>query len=71
MITLVFKHWLYTDTFADILNEITVIPKLYPQLQFDMSKMLVRVKWILRESKNPFTDFPLTKSIVNNLIMHI
>ncbi len=62
------KHWLYTDTFADISNEIPVIPKLQPELQFFMSKMLVRVKWIIRESKNPYTEFPLTTSIVNDLI---
>ncbi len=62
------KHWLYTDAFADISNEIPVIPKLYPQLQFYMSKMLVRVRWILRESKTPYTAFPLTKSIVKDLI---
>ncbi len=62
------KHWLYTDAFADISNEIPVIPKLYPQLQFYMSKMLVRVRWIKRESKTPYTDFPLTKSIVKDLI---
>ncbi len=62
------KHWLYTDIFADISNEIPVIPKLHPQLQFYMSKMLVRVKWIIRESKNPYTEIPLTKSIVNDLI---
>ncbi len=24
------KHWLYTDTFTDISNEITVIPKFHP-----------------------------------------
>ncbi len=35
------------------------------QLQF---YMLVRVKWIIRESKNPYTDFPRTKSIINDLI---
>ncbi len=35
------KHWLYTDTFAIISNEIPVIPKLYLKLQFFMSKMLV------------------------------
>ncbi len=62
------KYWLYTDTFADISNEITVIPKLYPQLQLYMSKMLVKVKWIIRESKNHHTVFPITKSIVNDLI---
>ncbi len=62
------KHWLYTDTFADISNEIPVIPKLQLKLQFYMSKMLVRVKWIIRESKTPYIDFPLTKSIVNDLI---
>ncbi len=62
------NHWLYTDTFADISNEIPVIPKLQPELQFYISKMLVRVKWITRESKNPYTEFPLTKSIVNELI---
>ncbi len=47
------KHWLYTDTFADISNEIPVMPKLYPKLQFVMFKMLGIVKWIIRESKNP------------------
>ncbi len=47
------KYWLYTDTFADISNEIPVIPKLYPKLQFFMSKMLGIVKCIIRESKNP------------------
>ncbi len=26
------------------------------------------MKWIIRESKNPYTDFPLTKSKVNDLI---
>ncbi len=62
------KHWLYTDTFADISNEIPVIPKLHPQLQLYISKMLVRVRWIVKESKNPYTDFPLTKSIVSDLI---
>ncbi len=30
--------------------------------------MLVRVKWIIRENKNPYTDFRLTKSIANDLI---
>ncbi len=62
------KHWLYTDTFADISNEIPVIPKLQPELQFFMSKMLVKVKWIIRESKHPYIEFPLTKSIVNDSI---
>ncbi len=38
------SKWLYTDTFADISNEIPVIPKLYPKLQFFMSKMLGIVK---------------------------
>ncbi len=41
------KHWLYTDTFADISNEIPVIPKLQLELQFYMSKILVRVIWII------------------------
>ncbi len=62
------KHWLYTDTFANISNEIPVNPKLQPELQFYMSKMLVTVKWIIRKSKNPYTEFPLTRSIVNDLI---
>ncbi len=38
------KHWLYTDTFADISNEIPVISKLYSKLQFFMSKILGIVK---------------------------
>ncbi len=62
------KHWLYSDTLADISNEILLIPKLQPELQFYMSKMLVRAKWIIRESKNLYAKFPLTKSIVNDLI---
>ncbi len=33
-----------------------------------MSKMLGIVKWIIRESKNPQNDFPITKSIVDDLI---
>ncbi len=33
-----------------------------------MSKMLGIVKWIIRESKNAHNDFPITKSIVNDLI---
>ncbi len=62
------KHWLYTDTFADISNEISVMPKLQSELQVYMSKMPVRVKWIIRESKNQYTDFPHSKSIMNDLI---
>ncbi len=30
--------------------------------------MLIRVRWIIKESKNPYTDFPQTKSLVNYLI---
>ncbi len=67
-----FKHWLFTDTFADISNEIPVIPKLYPKLQFFMSKIVGIVKWIIREiireSQNPQNYFPITRSIVDDLI---
>ncbi len=62
------KHWLYTDTFASISNKIPVIPKLYPKLQFFMSKMLGIAKWITSERKHQQNDFPITKSIVNDLI---
>ncbi len=62
------KHWLYTDTFAGISNEIPIIPKLYPKLQFFMSKMLGIVKWIIRESKNPENKYPTTKTMVDDLI---
>ncbi len=30
--------------------------------------MLIRVRWIIKQSKNPYTDFPQTKSLVNYLI---
>ncbi len=60
-----FKHWLYTDTSADISNETPVISNVDPELKFYMSKMLIRVRWIIKESKNPYTDFPQTKSLVN------
>ncbi len=62
------KHWLYRDTFADISNEIPVIPKLYPKLQLFLSKMLGIVKWIIRESKNPENRYPTTKTMVDDLI---
>ncbi len=63
------KHWLYTDTFADISAEIPVIPKLSSKLQFFLSKMLGTVKWIIRESKNPKNKLPTTKTMVNDLII--
>ncbi len=52
------KHWLYTDTSADISNETPVISNVDPELNFYMSKLLIRVWWIIKESKNPYTDFP-------------
>ncbi len=33
-----------------------------------MTKLLIRVPWIIKESKDPYTDFPQTKSLVNSLI---
>ncbi len=59
------KHWLYTDTSADISNETPVICNVDPELNFYMSKLIIRVRWIIKESKNPYTDFPQTKSLVN------
>ncbi len=51
----------HSDIFySDISNEIPVIPKLYPKLQYFMSKMLVIVKWIIRESKNPENKYLIT-----------
>ncbi len=62
------KHCLYTDTSADISNETPVISNIDPELHFYMSKLLIRVRWIIKESKNPYTDFSQTKSLVNYLI---
>ncbi len=62
------KNWLYSDTSADISNETPVISKVDPALKLYMSKMLVRVRWIIKESKNSCTGFPQTKSLVNHLI---
>ncbi len=58
-----FKHWLYTDTSADISNETPVISNVDPELNFYMSKLLIRIRWIMKKSKN--TEFPQTKSSVN------
>ncbi len=52
------KHWLYTDTSMDISNETPVISNFDPELNFYMTKLLIRVRWI----------FPQTKSLVNYLI---
>ncbi len=49
-------------------NETPVISNVDPELNFYMSKLLIRVRWIIKESKNPYTDFPQTKSLVNYLI---
>ncbi len=62
------KHWLYTDTSAEISNETPVISNVDHELNIYMSKLLIRVWWIIKESKNPYTDFPQTKSLVNYLI---
>ncbi len=62
------KHWLYIDTSTDISNETPVISNVDPELNFYMSKLLIRVWWIIKESKNPYTDFPQTKSLINYLI---
>ncbi len=59
---------MYTDTSADISNETPVISNVDPELNFYMTKLLIRVCWIIKESKNPYTDFPQTKSLVNYLI---
>ncbi len=65
------KHWLYTDTSADISNETPIISNVDPELNFYMSKLLISVRWIIRESKNPCIDFPQTKSLVNYLMKPI
>ncbi len=62
------KHWLHTNTSADISNETPVISNVDPELNFYISKLLIRVRWIIKEIKNPYTDFPQTKSLVNYLI---
>ncbi len=62
------KHWLYIYTSAYISNEIPVISNFDPELDFYMTKLLIRVRWIMKESKNLYTDFPQTKSFVNYLI---
>ncbi len=62
------KHWLYTDTFVDISNETPVISNVNPELNFYTIKLLISVQWIIMESKNHYTDFPQTKSLVNYLI---
>ncbi len=36
-------HWLYTDTSVDISNETPVISNVDPELNFYMSKLLIRV----------------------------
>ncbi len=61
------EFWLYTDTSTDISNETPVISNVDPELNF--SKLIIRVRWIIKESKNPYTDFPQTKSLVNYLII--
>ncbi len=55
------KRWLYKDTSEDISNETPVISKVEPELNFHMLKLLIRVRWIIKESKYPYTDFPQTK----------
>ncbi len=62
------KHWLYTDTFADVSIELPVISSLPPRLHFFMAKLIGVVKWIIRESKNRENKFPQTKTLVNDLI---
>ncbi len=62
------KHLLYTDTSANISNETPVISDVDPELNFYMAKLLIRVQWIMKESKDPYTDFPQTRSLVNYLI---
>ncbi len=62
------KDWLYTATSADISNESPVISNIDPELNFYMSKLLIRVRWIIKESKNPYPDFPQTISLVIHLI---
>ncbi len=37
------KHWLYTDASADISNETHVISNVDPELNFYMTKLLIRV----------------------------
>ncbi len=62
------KHWLYTDTFADVSIELPIISNLPPRLHFFMAKLLGIVKWIIRESKNQENKFQQTKTLANNLI---
>ncbi len=47
------KHWLYTDTSVDISNETPIISNVDPELNFHMSKLLIKGWWIINESKNP------------------
>ncbi len=62
------KYWLYTDSSADISNATPVISNVDPELNFYMSKLLIRVRWNIKECKNPYTDFSQAKSLVNYLI---
>ncbi len=62
------KHWLDTYTSADISNETNAISNVDPELNFYMSNLLIIVRWIIKESKKPYTNFPQTKSLVNYLI---
>ncbi len=62
------KHWLCTDSFADICVNIPIISNLTPRLHFSMSKILGVVKWIIRESNNGENKFPQTKTLGKDLI---
>ncbi len=62
------KHWLYTDVFVKVPNNLRIIPPQPEMLQLVMLKLFDIAKWILRESKNTENDYPTAKIIANEFI---
>ncbi len=63
-----FKHWLYTNTFADISVDIPVLSNVDSKLNHFRISLMNVVKWIQRESKNTRTKYPTTKTMIKELI---
>ncbi len=62
------KHWLYTNTFADISVDVPVISDLDSKTDHLMIKLLRVVKLILNESKDSKFKYPNAKLMANDLI---
>ncbi len=62
------KHWLHTDTFADVSVDIRVISGLDSKLNTLMIKLMRVVKWILNESQNTKSNYPNAKLMANDLL---